>query len=280
LFYSFILFSAIFVIQFHFAIFLLTDIRNLNSETERVSKHIVLLLVACVLTTYIVTVITRIIGLCDFFKISRKLLSVASFLNYREGTNFSKMILVIHTVCFVSYLIRCSLQLINNSYLLNLLLFLISDMLSETVTSFAEIQFLYFVFTLGRHFKLLNSRLHEIVTSTMTSESIPSFKVHAISELFPTKHSVISALREILSQHVMLCDIFDLINRSYSLQVLAFICSKFVQATVLLYLIFFTIFDNFIHSIRSLLPSMIFEVMQLVTVVWFCKYANFQVGIL
>jgi hypothetical protein len=153
----------------------------------------------------------------------------------------------------------------------------------DTVTSFAALQFLYFVFTLRRHFMLLNSRLNEVVMSTVKSEGILSLKVRTVSDFLPERYSVISGVRDILYRHLMLCDILELVNSSYSLHVLALIGSKFVYATIYLYLLFFSIFDRSLFTVLSfysLLPYVSFEVMQLVTVVYCCTSACFQVGII
>jgi hypothetical protein len=226
---------------------------------------------------------TRLIGQRNFFKISRKLLSVASFLNYRECTIFSTAVIALHVLSFVTYLIRYSVEWIQSNCRLCLLHFVISALVCETVTSFAAIQFLYFVFTLRRHFMLLNSRLNEVVMATVKSEGILSLKVRTISDFLPERFSVISGIGDILYRHVMLCGIFDLIKSSYSLQVLALIGSKFVYSTICLYLLFFSIFDRSVFEDRSfspLLPFVIFEVMQLVTVVYCCNFVCFQVGII
>jgi hypothetical protein len=56
-----------------------------------------------------------------------------------------------------------------------------------------------------------------------------------------------------------------------------------VYATILLYLLFFSIFDLSsipVHSFDSLIPFFSFEIMQLVTVVYCCKSASFQVSII
>ena len=86
-----------------------------------------------------------------------------------------------------------------------------------------------------------------------------------------------------LYRHLLLYDIFDLVSSSYSLQVLALIGSKFVYATICLYLFFFSIFDRSVFIDRSfspLLPLVIFEVIQLVTVLYCCQSVTFQVGII
>jgi hypothetical protein len=95
---------------------------------------------------------------------------------------------------------------------------------------------------------LLNSSLNEGVMSTVKSEGILSLKVRTVSDFLPERYFVVYDVRDILYRQVMLCDILELINSSYSLQVLALIGSKFVYATICLYLLFF--FD-----IRSVLIS-------------------------
>jgi len=130
---------------------------------------------------------------------------------------------------------------------------------------------------------LLNSILNEAVMSTVKSEGIPSTKVHTVSDVLPERYSVISGVRNILYRHVMLCDILELINSSYSIQVLVLIGSKFVYATVSLYLLFFSIFDRSVFpdtSFSSKLPLVSFEVMQLVSLVYCCKSVSFQVSII
>ena len=237
---SLILIITISVIRLRYAIGLFRDSTHINSATERVNMQIILSLLACTLTTYLVSAITRLIGMRNFFKISRKLLSVGSFVNYREGTVFSNGVIALHVVLFVTYLIRYFFSWASRNCQLDVLHLFISGLVCDTVTSFAAVQFLYFVFTLRRHFMLLNSSLNAVVMSTVKSEGILSLKVHTVSDVLPERYSVISGVRDILYRHVMLCDIVELINSSsYSIQVLAFIGSKFVYATISLYLCFF-----------------------------------------
>jgi hypothetical protein len=255
---------------------------NLSSAGHRVHIHILVSVRACVLTTYLVSAITRLIGQRNFFKISRKLLSVGSFMNYREGTVFSNAVIVLHVVLFVTHLIVHFLSWASNNCQLYLLHNFISNLVCDTVTSFAGLQFLYFVFTLRRNFVLLNSRLNEVVMSTVKSEGILSLKVRTVSDFLPERYSVISGVRDILYRHVILCDILELINSSYSLQVLALIGSKFVYATISFYLLFFSIFDRSIFPVLPVgffIPLGSFEVMQLITLVCCCKSACFQVSV-
>jgi hypothetical protein len=131
---------------------------------------------------------------------------------------------------------------------------------------------------------LLNSSLNEVVMSTAKSDGILSLKVRTVSDVLPERYSAISAVRDILYHHLMLCDTLELINSSYSLQVLALIGSKFVYATICLYLLcFFFIFDRSLIPVRSfayLIPFGGFEVLQLVTLVYCCKSAIFHVSII
>jgi len=203
--------------------------------------------------------------------------------NYREGTIFSNAVIALHIVLFVTHSIRYSFQWTTRDCRLDLLHSGISAVVCDTVTSFAAIQFLYFVFILRRHFMLLNSNFNEVVMSTVKLESILSLNVRTVSDFFPGRYSVISDVRDILYRQVMLCDVLELINSSYSLQVLAFIGSKFVYTTICLYLLFFSIFDR---SLFPILPDALFiplgsvEVIQLVTVLYCCKSACFQVSII
>ena len=118
--------------------------------------------------------------------------------------------------------------------------------------------------------------------STVKSEGILPSKCRTVSDVLPERYPVISAVRDILHRHLMLCDILELIDSSYSLQVLALIGSIFVYATISLYIFFFSIFDRSLFPVVSfafLLPLGVFEVMQLVTVLYCCKSASFQVSI-
>jgi hypothetical protein len=203
--------------------------------------------------------------------------------NYHEGTIVSNAVIALHVVLCVTHLIRYSFMLIGSNGQFDLLHFLISSIVCETVTSFAAVQFLYFVFTLRRHFMLLNSSLNEVVMSTVKLEGILPLKFHTVSDVLPERYSDISAVRDILYHHVMLCEILELIDSSYSLQVLALIGSKFVYATIFLYLLFFSIFDRslfLVLSFASFIPFISFEVTQLVTVLYCCKSACFQVSII
>jgi hypothetical protein len=242
-----------------------------------------LILVLCIFTTYLVSAITRLIGVRNFFKISRKLLSVSSFVNYQEGTIFSNAVIALHCVLFITYFFRYSVEWIRNNCRLYFLPFHISGLICDTVTSFAVVQFLYFVFTLRCHFVLLNSSLNEVVMSTVKSDNIFSLKVYTVSDFVSESYSVISGLREFLNRHLLLCDILELINSSYSVQVLAFIGSKYVYATVCLYILFFTVFD-IADVIDMSFPVLIcvisYEVMQLLSVVYCCKSACVQVGVI
>jgi len=281
--YSFILIVTMCVVQLHFLIGIIRDSKNVSSEAFRVYLQILLTIVSCIFTTYLVCAITLLFGLRNFFKISRKLLSVSSFMNYRESTNFSNAVIALHVVLFVTYLIRYTVQWIHTNCRFNLLHFFISGIVCETVTSFAAVQFLYLVFTLRRLFVLLNLNLSKVVMSTVKSERILPLKVRTVTDFLPERYSVISAVRDILYHHVMLCDILGLINSSYSLQVLILIGSKFVYPTIFLYLLFCSIFDLSLFTVlpfASFLPLIIFEVMQLVTVLYCCKSASVQVSII
>jgi hypothetical protein len=194
-----------------------------------------LILASCTFTTYLISSITRLIGAGNFFKISRKLLSVSSSVNYREGTTVSNAVIALHVVLCVTYLIRYSFMLISSRGRFDLLHFLISGIVCDTVFSFAAVQFLYLVFTLRLHFMLLNSCLNEAVMPTVKSEGILPLQFHTVSNVLPERYSVISAVRDILYRHLMLCDIFELINTSCSVQVLALMGSKFVYATICLF---------------------------------------------
>jgi hypothetical protein len=281
--YSFILIIAISVGQVGFLIGTYTYSKNVSSAAYSVHLHILMILVSCIFTTYLVSTITRLIGLRNFFKISRKLLSVSSFMKYREGTVFSNAVIALHVVLFVTHLIRYLSWWASHKDRLGLLHYTISNVVCETVTSFAAVQFLYFVFTLRRHFMLLNSSLNEVVVSTVKPEGVLSMKFRTVSDFLPERYSVISGVRDILYRHVMLCDILELTDSSYSLQVLALIGSKSVYATICLYLSFFSIVYRSVFPVVSfemLLTLASFEVMQVITVVCCCKSACSQVGII
>jgi hypothetical protein len=281
--YSFILLIASSVGLLRFGIGLLRQTTEVSSEAHRVNLHILLIILPSMFTVYLVTVVTRLIGQRDFFKISRKLLSVGSFLNYHEGTTFSNAVIASHFVLFIAYLIRYSLEWISKSCVLSLLHNFVSSLICDTVTSFAAVQFLYFVFTLRRHFMLLNSSLNEVVMSAVTSESVHSLNVHTVPESLPKLNCVISGLRDILNRHVVLCDILELINSSYGLQILAFIGTNFVYSTIMFYLLCFSVFAPLLFPVASfvsLLPVLSQEVIQIVTVVYCCNCASFQVGVI
>jgi hypothetical protein len=129
--------------------------------------RIMSILASCIFTTYLVSAITHLIGQRNFFKISRKLLSVGSFVNCREGAVFSNAVIALHVVLFLTYVILYSILLISSNGRFDLLHFFISDLVGETVTSFSAVQFLYFVFTLRLIFMLLNSSLNEVLVSTV-----------------------------------------------------------------------------------------------------------------
>jgi len=281
--YSFILIITISVFRLLLLIDIFRESGNVSSGAQRANLQILFILASCMFTSYLVSTISLFIGQRNFFKISRKLLSVSSFVNYREGTVFSNAVIALHFVLFVFYLIRYSFEWTQHDFQLVMLGSAVSRLVCDTVTSFAELQFLYFVFTLRRHFMLLNSSLNEVVVSTVKSECVFRLKVRTVSDLLPEKCSFISRVRDILYCHVMLCDIVELINSSYSLQVVALIGLKFAYATIFFYLLFFSIFD---HSLFPFLPFAFliaigsFEIMQLVTVLCCCKSACLQVGII
>jgi len=164
--YSFILIVTISVVQWRFVIFLFGQSTVVSTAAVRINLLTMLILASCMFTTYLVSNITLLVGQRNFFKISRKLLSVGSFVNYREGTAFSNAVIALHVGLFVFYFIRYSIDWIRSKSILGLLHFFISGLVSDTVNSFAALQFLYFVFTLRRHFMLLNRRLNEVVMST------------------------------------------------------------------------------------------------------------------
>jgi len=281
--YSFMMFIGICTGQIRVVVGSFRPITNARSAAQRVNLRIMVILVPCIFTTYLVCAISRLIGQRNFFKISRKLLSVSSFVNYREGTVFSNAVIALHGVLFVTHLIRYTFLLISSNGRFDLLHLFISNLVGETVTSFAAVQFLYFVFTLRRHFMLLNSSLNEFLVSTVKSEDIFSLKFRTVSDSLSERYSVKSCVRDILYCHVMLCDIVELINSSCSLQVLALIGSKFVYATIFLYLLFFSVFDRSLFPVSSfafLIPLASFELMQLVTVLYCCKSACLQVSII
>jgi len=274
---------AISVVQCPFAIGLVMEIRIVSSATFRFNLQILFMLASCIFTTYLVTAITRLIGQRNFFKISRKLLSVGSFVNYREGAAFSNAVIALHVILFGTYLIRYLFEFTIHNCRLELLHILISGLVCDTVTSFAALQFLYFVFTLRRHFMMLNRRLNEVMMSTVKAESILSLEFRKVPDFYPERYSVISGVRDILYRHVMLCDILELINSSYSLQILALIGLKFVCTTIFLYLLFLSVFDRFLlpfFPFPYLIPLVSVEVMQLVTVLYCCQSACLQVSII
>jgi hypothetical protein len=258
---------------------------NTHSEAHRINFQALLTLQAFILTTYVVSVITRLIRICNFFKISCKLHSVGSFLNYHEGTASFKTIIAIHSIFIVSYLGRSVFEWVIHNYPLNVLPFIISSMMCQIITNFAEIQFLYFVYIVRRHFMLLNSRLNEMVVSLSTvksKEKLP-FNRNNISEFSSVNNLVNCGLRDVLNLHMTLCDVLDSINSTYSLQVLALTGWKFLGVTVAFYLIVSVILDSTIkqvHSFPSLIAVISSEVTQLVTVVHCCKYAGFQVRVI
>jgi hypothetical protein len=281
--YSFILIIAISVSQIRFLIGIFRDSKNVSSAAFSVHLQILLILVSCLFTAYLVTTITRLVGMRNFFKIIRKLLSVSSFVNYREGTNFSNAVTALHVVLFVTYLILYSYLWTSDESRLDFLHFFISGIVCENVISFAAVQFLYLIFTLRLLFMLLNSILNEVVMSTVKSECILPLKFHTVSEVLPERYSVICCVRDILYRHVMLCDILELIDSSYSLQVLALIGWKFGYATIFLYLLFFSIFNRSLFPVlpvASLITIFSFEVTQLITVLYCCNSVNFQVSII
>jgi hypothetical protein len=108
--YGFILNVSISVIRLGCAIGLFRESTNVRSAAVRVNNQILLILTASVFSTYLVTAITRLIRQRNFFKISLKLLSVGSFVNYREGTAFSNAVILLQVVLFVTYVLRYSLH--------------------------------------------------------------------------------------------------------------------------------------------------------------------------
>jgi hypothetical protein len=245
--YSFILFIATSVGQTRFVIGIFRESNKVSSAAYSVNLRILLIFGSCMLTTYVIWATSRLIGQRNFFKISHKLLSVSSFVNYREGTVFSNAVIALHFVLFVTSFLRYVFVWTRHSYQIDTLHNYISGMIFDTVTSFAAVQFLYLVFTLRRHFMLLNSSLNEVVVSTVKSECVLSLKVRTVSDLFPETYSVISGVSDILYRHMMLCDVLELINPTYSFQVLALIGSKFVYPTICFHS-FFSVFDRSIFS--------------------------------
>jgi hypothetical protein len=280
--YSFILHIALSVGLLPFGIRLFTDSNNASSEASRVSLQIRLVFGSWFFTMYLITAITRLIGVRNFFKISRKLLSVGLFVNYHEGTAFSNAVIALHVVLLVSFFIRHFVAWMGNNCQLYILHFHICGLIRDTVTGFAAVQFLYFVFTLRRHFILLNTCLNDDVSTVKSSYNVP-LNVRTLSDFLSKRYSVISSLRDMLYRHLILCDILELINSSYSLQCLVFIASKFGYVTVLLFIFFVSMFDRSLfpsYSFASLIPLGGYEVMQLVIVVYCCHSASDQVGVI
>jgi hypothetical protein len=125
--------------------------------------------------------------------------------------------------------------------------------------------------------------LNEVVMSTVKSDNTFSLKVRKVSDFSPKGNSVISALRDILYHHMVLCDVVELIDSSYSLQVLVIIGSRFVHTTIYFYLLLLPIFDlSFFtaNSFISLLPYLSYVIIQVVAAVFCCKSACVQVGVI
>jgi hypothetical protein len=281
--YSFILLVAISVGQLLFVIRLCKYSTNVSSYAHRVNMQIQFIFASCFFTTYLVSAITRLIGVRNFLKISRKFLSVVSFVNYHEDSILSNAVITLHVVLFVTYFIRHSLSCIGNNRRFYVLHFYVSGLIRDIVTSFAAVQFLYLVFTLRHQFILLNSSLIDVVMSTVKSDNNFPLKCRTVTDFLPETYSVISGLRDILYRHLTLCDIMQLINSSYSLQVLDFVGSKFGYATIYLYILFFSIFHPSlfpIHSSASLITFVSNKIMQRVTVVYCCKSASVHVGVI
>jgi hypothetical protein len=108
LFCSLILLIALSAGHLLFMVHIFTDSTYTSSEALRVSMQIMFIFVSCFFTRNLVSAITRLIGVRKFFKISQKLLSVGSFVNYHEGTTFSNAVIALHVVLFVRYLFRYS----------------------------------------------------------------------------------------------------------------------------------------------------------------------------
>jgi len=129
---------------------------------------------------------------------------------------------------------------------------------------------------------LLNSSINEVAVSTVKAENVFSLKVCTVSDLVPESYSVVSGLSEFVIRHLLLYDVLELIDASYSVHVMAFIGSKYLYAAVCLYVLFFTEFDltDVVLYFPVLISVMSFEIMQLVTVLYCCKSACLQVGII
>jgi hypothetical protein len=255
--------------------------RNGNSEVHRIYLQIVMSLHVYILIYYAVSAISRLTGVWNVLKILRRLHSVGSFMQNHDDTDFSKSIIAAHAIAIIAHVGKNIIGWVRINCRLDILPFFISCMLCLTVTSFAEIQFLNFVFIVRRHFVSLNSRLSEIITSRVKTQEIIPPNLDTTSELSLENSLVNRGLHELLNIHVTLCDVLDEIKSTYSLQVLASVGWKFVNITITLYLIFSVILDNTIfqvHSSPSLIFSISFEAMQLIMVVSFCKSASFQVG--
>jgi hypothetical protein len=152
--------------------------KNARSGVIRVNLRIMLIIVSCVFTTYLVTAIARLIEQRNFFKISRKLLPVGSLVNCHEGTAFSNAVIALHFSLFVAYVFRHLMHWVFSRCRIYLLHMFISSLVCDTATSFEAVQFLYFVFTLRRHFVLLNSSLNEVVMSTVKSDNLYSLTLN------------------------------------------------------------------------------------------------------
>ena len=83
--------------------------------------------------------------------------------------------------------------------------FFMSRLISDTVTSFAALQFLYFVFTLRRHFMLLNTSLNKVVMSTVKAECILPLKFY-----WRLQHMVL----------VLFCEEYKFLSSSYSIVII------------------------------------------------------------
>lgn len=285
LFYSCVLFIAISVVQSYFVIHLLRERIHTNSDVSHVNIQIILSLNACIMTTYVLSAITRLIRMHNFFKISYKLRSVGSLINYHESTNSYNTVIAVHSILIIAYLGRSVMGWIRINCVLSLLPFFVSHVMCQIITSFADIQFTYFVFIVRTYFMLLNSRVNEVTASlqTVKSKECISFNRNNTSE-FSAENSLVNCdFHELITIHDALCDVLDVINSTYSFQVLAMVGWKFLNVTIGFYLMLSVILDSKIYQVLSF-PSLMFsiscEAMQLAVVVLCCNSTSFQVGTL
>jgi hypothetical protein len=278
--YSIVLFVTITVGQSHFIVFLMSENLLQHSNAERLQLGAVMCFVISLLSLYLVIVTTALVNHPKLFKIIRDLSTSESFVKEKKGyCALYYTIIAQHSVVFVTFVSRFFFEWIRSDCLLMMLSFSISCPICEVICIFVELQFLGFLSILHRNFIVLNSKFDGI-SSEISSKGISFFSSDLLT--VATDEGFIKCnLHDFVELHKTLCDISELINSTYSLQMLISVGRIFSNFTVGFYLIISSVIDDtveLIQSYLSLVSNICLQALHLFILAHRCNSACVEVG--